>query len=117
MNFNCISDRNLPQNRDDPSIEYVMFVPISLYTKISSISGISSMPVIVLVSALTDRCRTKLGTVTTRRRVHLSFSSLIIAFFIPVLIWPCNGIQNVALIGKIKFNTKRVKFKEAFQNS
>ena len=62
------------------------------------------MPVIIFVSAMTDRYRTKFGTVTTRRRVHLIFSTLIIVFFIPVLIWPCAGIQNVAVIGKINTN-------------
>ena len=78
-----------------------MFVPISLFTKITFLQGTATFPVIIFVSAMTDRCRSKFGTVKTRRNVHLIFSILIIAFFIPVLIWPCAGVQNVAAIGKI----------------
>ena len=81
-----------------------MFVPISLYTKITFLQGTATFPVIIFVSAMTDRCGSKFGTVTTRRRVHLIFSTLIIVFFIPVLIWPCAGVQNVAVIGKINRN-------------
>ena len=77
-----------------------MFAPISLYAKVSAIQGPATIPIIIFTSAITDRCRAKFGTVTTRRRVHLIFSILIVASFLPVLIWPCASTFNLVMIGE-----------------
>ena len=83
-----------------------MFVPISLYAKVSAIQGPITIPIIIATSAITDRCIAKFGTVTTRRRVHLVFSVMIVVFFLSVLVWPCAGAFNLVMIGEfIDLNT------------
>ena len=77
-----------------------MIVPMSLFSKVTSMQGIVSIPLVIIMSAATDKIRLRIGTIQTRRGAHLIFTLSTIILFLPTLFSPCAQVQNIILIGK-----------------